>query len=274
MKKILSLILSLSVGFLSFIGVTALPVRAQQVASLGKSISELKEQYERLLLIERNPATPAEIREMNHRFLEERRTQLRAAIEKRLGALRNYHSSVGATLSAEETLVVENSIKALEKDLASLQDEQKKKSAAAPATKTPAPRARLVGARATKPEPPAAANGLFAGNAQPVALSAVVKPPARQDPPKIVVESGEDKVTEPKAKVTVKLVDSTNKLGKNVKVTITSGENKKVANATIDRLGEDGRLIDAPSVEVEVDLFKGENSIIAIGTTPDGTAVE
>jgi hypothetical protein len=140
MKKILSLALAITVSSLALISLPARSVRAQEVASAGKSIGEIKEEYERLLRVERDPSTPEEVKELNRKFLEERRTQLRAALEKRLGALRNYQSSMNGTLSADEGLVVSNSIQALEKELSALAGEQKSQATAASTQ-----RARLVG---------------------------------------------------------------------------------------------------------------------------------
>ncbi|HYH84721.1 MAG TPA: hypothetical protein VEX60_04510, partial [Pyrinomonadaceae bacterium] len=141
MKKFLSLALAFTVSSLGLVSLLAQPVRAQQVATAGKSISEIKQEYERLLAVDCDPSTPSEVRELNHQFLEKRRTQLRAAIEGRLGALRKYQASMGASLSGEEGLVVGNSISALERDLSALTPEQK--TIAAPSQ---APRARLIGA--------------------------------------------------------------------------------------------------------------------------------
>ncbi|MBC7931323.1 MAG: hypothetical protein H7Z38_12245 [Rubrivivax sp.] len=140
MKMFLSLALAFTVSSLGLISLSAQSVRAQQVASAGKSISEIKEEYERLLAVDRDPSTPTEVRELNQQFLEKRRTQLRTAIEGRLGALRKYQGSMGASLSGEESLVVGNSIQALEKDLSALAGDRK--TTAAPLSP---PRARLVG---------------------------------------------------------------------------------------------------------------------------------
>jgi hypothetical protein len=147
MKKILSLALAFTVSSLGLLSLLAQPVRAQQVASASKSISEMKEEYERFLAVERDPSTPAEVKEVNHQLLEARRTQLRTAIETRLGALKKYQSSMGGTLSSEESLVIGNSIQALERDLSGLTAVTK-----APAAAATSPRARLIGAtRAPRP---------------------------------------------------------------------------------------------------------------------------
>jgi hypothetical protein len=171
MKKFLSLALTFAVSSLGLISILAQPVRAQQVASAGKSISEIKEEYERLLAVDRDPSTPSEVRELNHQFLEKRRTQLREAIAGRLGALRKYQTSMNGMLSAEEGLVVGNSIQALEKDLSGLSGEQK----AAPVMAAAIPRARLVNTASTttpasgdaapvSPAPKASSGAVVTGN--------------------------------------------------------------------------------------------------------------
>lgn len=141
MKKILSLTLAFTVSSLGLISTLAQPLRAQQVASAGKSISEIKEEYERLLAVDRDPSTPSEVRKLNQQFLEKRRGQLSKAIESRLGALRKYQSSMGTSLSGEEGIVVGNSISALERELSALTGEQN--TITAPSS---VPRARLIGA--------------------------------------------------------------------------------------------------------------------------------
>lgn len=140
MKKFLSLALSFTVSSLSLVALVARPARAQQVASAGVSISKIKEEYERLLAVDRDPSTQPDVRELNRKFLEERRAQLRAAIETRLGALRRYQASMSGTLSVEEGLVINNSIQNLERDLSSVSGEQ-----SPPRSPTKAaPRPRLV----------------------------------------------------------------------------------------------------------------------------------
>lgn len=121
MKKFLSLALAITVSSLGLISLPARAARAQEVASAGKSIAEIKEEYERLLAIERDPSTSAEAREMNRGFLEARRAQLADALRKRIGALRKYQSSVATSLSDEERRVVEGSIQQLAAELQALQ---------------------------------------------------------------------------------------------------------------------------------------------------------
>ncbi|MFL6286295.1 MAG: hypothetical protein ACJ74Q_24420 [Pyrinomonadaceae bacterium] len=143
MKKILSLALSFTVSSLGLVALAAKPVRARQVASVGGSINKIKEEYERLLAVDRDPSTEPDVREVNRKFLEERRAQLRTAIETRIGALRKYQASMNGTLSPAEGLVVANSIQALERDLSALAGEQN----SSRSTTKAAPRPRLVSDR-------------------------------------------------------------------------------------------------------------------------------
>ena len=120
MKKTLSLALSFTISSLGLLTLAARPARAQQVASVGASIGKIKEEYERLLAVDRDPSTEPDVRELNRKFLEERRSQLRSAIETRLGALRKYQTSISGALLPGESLVVGDSIQSLERDLAAL----------------------------------------------------------------------------------------------------------------------------------------------------------
>jgi hypothetical protein len=115
MKKISSLILTLALGLSGL--VSAAPARAQQIASAAGSISKLREEYERLLAVERSPETPADVRELNRGFLNERREQLAVALRGRIGTLRSYHDSLAATLSEAEKRAVADSIQRLMDDL-------------------------------------------------------------------------------------------------------------------------------------------------------------
>jgi hypothetical protein len=119
MKRILSLLLSFTVGFLGVISMSAPAARAQTVASF--SLSKLREQYEQLLAVERDPNTTPEVRERNHAFLEARRAQLADALRKRMDALRAYRASLATTLTDEEKSAVEVSIQQLADELQSLQ---------------------------------------------------------------------------------------------------------------------------------------------------------
>lgn len=174
MKKFLSLALAITVGSLGLISLPARAARAQEVASAGKTIGELTEEYERLLAIERDPSTPAEAREINRGFLEARRAQLRAALTARLEALHKYRASTAAMLTEKERGVLDNVIRDLGARLASLPVNAPKD---APATAQQAGRARVVKASAESAEAPAATD------------SASAPPPAARFDDPIVVSS-------------------------------------------------------------------------------------
>jgi hypothetical protein len=124
MKKTLTLLTTLA-GVLLLLA--PVPTRAQeQVASLAK----LKEQYQVLLAIERDPATTPEVRDVNRTFLEERRTQLKTALQNRLVALKKYMYATGEALSAAERSVIEKSIKELQDDLSNVGGERASEAAA------------------------------------------------------------------------------------------------------------------------------------------------
>lgn len=262
MKKTLSLTLSFAVAFLASVSVAATPVRGQEVASAGNSISKIKEEYERLLAVERDPETTAEVREMNHKFLEERRTQLRDAIQKRLRSLRAYQTSMAGTLSDSEGLVVGNSIRQLESDLAGLQNVQPE---AAPRT-----RARTTGTARTQPTPDSYAAAV------PEPAPAAAEPLSPQATPSIKIErTGDETVTEAKSEIKVELNDPTNELGKNIKVTVASGDSRLVEADSIPRTDDNGRLLPTPSKKVPVkQLLKGENTITVSGTTKGGAEIK
>jgi len=121
MKKPLGLTLSFAVALLGAVSAAAPPARAQEVASSGSSINKLREDYERLLAVERNPETPPEVREINQNFLSERRAQLVAALRTRINALRMYQASIAGSLAPDEKRAVEGSIGKLVEELESLQ---------------------------------------------------------------------------------------------------------------------------------------------------------
>lgn len=123
--------LSLMVSLLS-------PAWAQQ----AYSISQLKEQIKNLLLVENNPNTPAEVRNLNRTFLAERRAELRALIQKRLVALRKYRTDAQTNLSEGDLRVLDNSIAELESDLQSLGETVKQPAATSRAAASHAARAR------------------------------------------------------------------------------------------------------------------------------------
>jgi hypothetical protein len=83
----------------------------------GESIAQLREQIVYLEKIEADPSTTQEVKDINRRFLEERRVQLQDLLKSRISALRKYETAVQATLTSNEAKVLENTIRDLEKNL-------------------------------------------------------------------------------------------------------------------------------------------------------------
>ena len=94
-----------------------LPICSTHAQQQGDSISDLKEQIKRMEAINNDPATPTDVKNLNLEFLKTRRIQLHDLLIKNIDALRKYQSNLGASLSAEESKLVENSIQNLEKTL-------------------------------------------------------------------------------------------------------------------------------------------------------------
>jgi hypothetical protein len=116
MRRLLSLTLSFAFGCSGLVLLCAAPARAQEVASVTR-LDTLRQQYEQMLAVERNAATPPEVRELNRTFLEERRVQLAAAIRNRIDALNKYRTSVANTLSDTEKRFIDDSIARLSGEL-------------------------------------------------------------------------------------------------------------------------------------------------------------
>jgi hypothetical protein len=89
------------------------PAWAQQ----PDSINQLKEQIKQMEAVDRDPATPADVKSLNRDFLKTRRAQLHDLLVKNLDALRKYQANLGSSLTPEETKVVESSIQDLEQAL-------------------------------------------------------------------------------------------------------------------------------------------------------------
>jgi hypothetical protein len=95
------------------------PAFAQQQSG---AIGELKEQIQKMESIDRDPATPADVRNLNRNFLEARRAQLRELLIKSIAALRKYQSSFRSSLTSEENKEIENKIGDWEKTLQDLKE--------------------------------------------------------------------------------------------------------------------------------------------------------
>lgn len=174
-KRTLSLALCFVFCFSGLASLAPAPARAQEVASAGDP-GKLREQYERLLAIERDPSTSAEVREMNHIFLEERRAQLVAALGQRVRALRTYQSGVAASLSEEERRALDGSIRRLMREMGELQPAGAREPGLEPAAR----RSRR-GSRAAKPGPVIEASYAAAGAAPPAPSESAEPKPADSD---------------------------------------------------------------------------------------------
>ncbi|HKC64007.1 MAG TPA: hypothetical protein VKB86_10235, partial [Pyrinomonadaceae bacterium] len=109
----------ITIGILLSIGLCA---AGQQVSSMNSSIAQLKESISKLESVDRDSATPTEVKELNRAFLTEQRAQLRSLLQKRINALAAYRKTVGTSLSGEEDKVIENSIQELKSDLDKLEN--------------------------------------------------------------------------------------------------------------------------------------------------------
>ncbi len=164
MRRLLRLTLSFAVCLPGLLALSAAPARAQEVAAAG-SLETLRRQYEQMLAVERNAATPPEVRELNHTFLEERRAQLAAAIRTRIGSLDKYRAAVASTLSDTERRVIDDSVARLSAELRVLLPE------AVPTAAAPA-HAESVRDELRASEPP---DQIASGSAAPI----VIVSPAR-----------------------------------------------------------------------------------------------
>ncbi|HJQ30694.1 MAG TPA: hypothetical protein VJ866_00865 [Pyrinomonadaceae bacterium] len=135
MKRTLSLALCCVVCISGLASLAAGPARAQEIASVG-NLGKLREQYERLLAVERDPSTPAEVRRMNRTFLEERRAQLAAALDERIHALRAYQAGVAGALGDDERLAVDAAIRRLVQEMGALRPSPATAAEPAPAART------------------------------------------------------------------------------------------------------------------------------------------
>lgn len=95
-------------------------VQGQQ-SSKDPGIQELKEQITKLQSIEANEALSADVKAINRRFLEQRRTQLRGLLQKTIDDLRNYRAMAGSILTADEIKVLETTIAEHQNELESQQ---------------------------------------------------------------------------------------------------------------------------------------------------------
>ena len=105
------------IGAITLTLVLCLAGLAQEASDLNK----LREQISQLESVDRNPSTPSELKELNRRFLLERREQLRSLLQKEIKALQDYRSTVGSSLSADENKLIEVSIQKFTQEVAQLE---------------------------------------------------------------------------------------------------------------------------------------------------------
>jgi len=87
------------------------------------SVVQLKDEIRRLVAVDHDANTTAEVRVVNQIFIKKRRAQLRALLEQNIDGLRRYLSTVEPSLTPEEKLIVQNTIAQAERDLQSLREE-------------------------------------------------------------------------------------------------------------------------------------------------------
>jgi hypothetical protein len=105
MKIFLSLVLLLSMN----------TIRA--VSQEMNSLDQLRHQIRELEKIERDESVSFEVKQLNARFLEDRRASLRKMLETRIEGAKQYLFRVGSQLSSTEILTVEQDIVAWQKEL-------------------------------------------------------------------------------------------------------------------------------------------------------------
>lgn len=88
------------------------------------SVEQLKEQIAKLEMIARDENHSTEVKELNKRFLSERRIHLRSLLEKRVNSLTEYLRTVGSSLSVNEIETVEQSISNLNAEIEGLRGDR------------------------------------------------------------------------------------------------------------------------------------------------------
>src|SRR5262245_48160953 len=107
------------IAVIAFTILPGISVRAQQ--SSGETIEELTLAIQKLEAIDANPATSAEIRQLNREFLGERRAKLLSLLIEKKRALREYLAATTSALSPDQIARVEQQINDLDKKIGNLQ---------------------------------------------------------------------------------------------------------------------------------------------------------
>lgn len=84
------------------------------------SIKQLKDEIAKMTEIENRTDVTPEVRQTNAQFLRERRNRLKAMLQGRIDALREYRATIGSALSADEIKVIEKSVQDLDSELRQL----------------------------------------------------------------------------------------------------------------------------------------------------------
>ena len=98
------------------------PCRSQGIAS----ISQIKEQIQRLEATDRDPSIPSKLRDVNHIHLQNLRAQLDNLLKNRIAALREYQATLQLSPDSKEKRVVENSLRDLATELKKLERDIKR----------------------------------------------------------------------------------------------------------------------------------------------------
>jgi hypothetical protein len=106
------------IAVISFAILPGASVRGQQS---GATIEELTLAIQKLEAIDANPATPADIRQLNREFLGERRAKLLSLLVEKKRALRDYLTTTSSALSQDQIARVEQQLTDLDKKIGNLQ---------------------------------------------------------------------------------------------------------------------------------------------------------
>lgn len=80
-------------------------------------IAQLKAAIEKLERVAHDGSLSPEVKELNERFLKQRRAQLQVLLHSRISALQEYRTQIGSTLSSDEKAEIDRSIQTLTRDL-------------------------------------------------------------------------------------------------------------------------------------------------------------
>lgn len=99
-------------------GSSAMP--ALQQSSQTNEIERLKQAIEKLEEADKDPTIPDDVKQINRRYLQQRRSELETFLNNRIAGLRRYLEVVGEGLDENQRKEIEGLIRAAEQDLAKL----------------------------------------------------------------------------------------------------------------------------------------------------------